>query len=325
MPALRLVFAGTSAFGAAQLDALQGEPSCQVCAVYTQPDRPAGRGHKPRPSPVKRLALSHGLTLRQPHSLRDAAALEALASLAPELVVVAAYGMLLPAAWLTLPRYGGINVHSSLLPRWRGAAPVQRAIAAGDTQTGITIMQMAADLDTGDILSQHRCAIGDNESAGELEARLAALGAEALTAVLRALARGALPTAQPQDSRHSCPAPKVRVAEAWLDWTQPATAAARHVRAMNPAPGARLRTGSQWLKLWRAEALATTTEALPGTVLAAAGGDTDERRLEIACGQGALRLLELQLPGRRALGAADFLNGHAKLLPPGLRLDSGSP
>ncbi len=297
--------------------------ACRVCAVYTQPDRPAGRGHSLRTSPVKRLALELDLPLLQPHSLRDAATLATLSALEPELVVVAAYGMLLPASWLALPRHGCINVHSSLLPRWRGAAPVQRAIASGDSYTGITIMQMDSGLDTGDILRQRNCAIGADETAGELERRLAALGAEALVEVVCNLAEGSPLVPQAQDARLSCPAPKISVAEAWLDWTRPATELSCQVRAMNPVPGARLRTGEQQLKLWRAEALPEEATELPsGTVL----GTADSRRIEIACGRGGrLRLLQLQLPGKRALDAADFLNGHAQLLRPGLQLDSGTP
>ncbi len=324
MPALSLVFAGTSEFGAAQLNALQGDGSCQVSAVYTQPDRPAGRGQTLRSSPVKRLALAQGLPLYQPHNLQGDADLEKLSALEPELIVVAAYGMLLPSAWLALPRYGGINVHCSLLPRWRGAAPVQRAIAAGDRQTGVTIMQMDAGLDTGDILAQRPCTIGDDENAGELESRLAALGAGALLKVVSALAQGTLPVARAQDDRHSCLAPKIHREETWLDWTQTATTLARQVRALSPAPGARLHTGTQLIKLWRAEALPGAAKAPPGPVLPASGGAARER-LEVACGQGVLRLLGLQLPGRRTLHSADFLNGHAKLLPPGLRLASCTP
>ena len=296
----RLIFAGTPEFAVPSLRALldAGHPPL---AVYTQPDRPAGRGRQPRPSPVKIVALDAGMPVRQPVSLRDPAVLAELAELAPDLLVVAAYGLILPPAVLAVPRLGCVNVHASLLPRWRGAAPIQRAILAGDAETGICLMRMEAGLDTGPVYARASCPIPRGTTGGELHDRLATLGATALRETLPALLADALAPA-PQDDARATYAPKLEKAEAELDWSRPAPELERRVLAFNPYPVAQTRLNGQTLRVWRAWAEAEATAAPPGTVLreGAAG-------IAVATGAGVLRLTEVQLPGGRPLPAAAFL------------------
>jgi methionyl-tRNA formyltransferase len=302
----RIVFAGTPDFSVAALDALHaaGHP---IAAVYTQPDRPAGRGRTLTASPVKRRALDLGLTVEQPGSLKDAAAVARLAAHAPDLMVVVAYGLILPQAVLDVPRLGCLNIHASLLPRWRGAAPIQRAILAGDTLTGVTIMKMDAGLDTGPMLLTRPLEIGADEPAGHLHDRLAAVGAEAIvTAIDEWLAGRIAPVPQPAEG--ATYASKIRKEEAAIDWAQAADAIARQVRAFNPWPVAQTRWAGQQLRIWEARALDEAQDAAPGEVVEAAGG-----RLAVATGCGTLMVERLQLAGRGVLTTAEFLNAN-KLL-----------
>lgn len=303
IPHLRLVFAGTPAFAVPSLVALR-DAGYGLCAIYTQPDRPAGRGRQVCASPVKQQAGA--LPVYQPISLRDATAQQQLAALQPDLLVVVAYGLLLPAAVLTIPRLGCVNIHASLLPRWRGAAPIQRALLAGDTETGVTLMQMAEGLDTGPVLASLPCPIPPGMTGGELHDRLAERGARLLLDSLPALVAGQL-IPQPQAESRATYAAKLSKAEARLDWTQPAAVLERQVLAFNPWPVAETRLADQVLRIWRAAALADATTASPGTVV-----HQDAAGIEVATGAGRLRLTELQLPGRRPLSAAAF--GNARYL-----------
>jgi methionyl-tRNA formyltransferase len=310
---LNVAFAGTPEFASAALAAIVAAGH-QVPLVLTQPDRPAGRGLKLHPSPVKAFALAHGLTLAQPRSLRldgkfpdDAAAAQTLLlDAAPDVMVVAAYGLLLPPWVLALPRLGCLNIHASLLPRWRGAAPIHRAIEAGDAQTGITIMQMDAGLDTGAMLLAQAEPIHADDTTGSLHERLAALGARL---VVQALTQAGALAAQAQPEAGVSYAHKVDKAQAQLDWTQPAAVLERMVRAFNPTPCAWFMHEATPLKVWRAAVL-PADHGTPGQLLHPAPG-----RVAVTCGQGALELLELQAPGGKRLPAEVFLRAHA--LPPG--------
>jgi methionyl-tRNA formyltransferase len=312
---MKVAFAGTPEFARVALTALHGAGH-DVPLVLTQPDRPAGRGLKLQASPVKLYAQAHGMPLAQPRSLRldgkypddAAAARAALERAAPEVMVVAAYGLILPPWVLALPRHGCLNVHGSLLPRWRGAAPIQRAIEAGDAQTGITIMQMDAGLDTGAMLLAEGVPITAADTSASLHDRLAALGARLIVAALERLALGALqPRAQPAEGVTY--AYKIDKAEAAIAWAAPATAIERRLRAFDPFPGASTVLAGQPLKVWRGRVVPGS--GAPGQVLQA--GDD---RLVLACGEGALELVELQLPGRRRIAAREFLQRHA--VAPGL-------
>ncbi len=308
---MRIAFAGTPEFAKVALARLHDE-HFDIGLVLTQPDRPAGRGMKVQPSAVKAYAAQHGLHVMQPRGLRldgkyalDAkSARGALEALRPEALVVAAYGLILPAWLLELPRFGCLNIHASLLPRWRGAAPIHRAIEAGDATTGITIMLMDEGLDTGDMLMTQSLAIAADDTTASLHDRLATLGAELIVEALRAAESGVLVrTRQPADGVTY--AHKVDKAEATIDWTQPAEVIERRVRAFDPFPGATFELDGETLKLWKA-AVRPDVDLPPATVIAD-GHD----RLSIACGRGALELLELQRPGGKRISARQWLQGRS--------------
>lgn len=305
---MRIVFAGTPEFAAQHLEALL-QAGHQVVAVYTQPDRPAGRGQKLMPSPVKQLALQHGLPVMQPATLRDAEAQHALAALQPDLMVVVAYGLILPQAVLDTPRLGCINSHASLLPRWRGAAPIQRAIEAGDSESGVTVMQMEAGLDTGPMLLKVSTPIGPSDTGGSLHDRLAALGAQAVVEAVARLQAGSLP-GERQDDTHATYAHKLSKDEARLDWQRPAAELERLVRAFNPWPICHSSLAGDVLKVHAARLVPGQGE--PGRILAV-GKDG----LTVACGTGALQLTRLQLPGGKPLDFADLYNSRREQFAPG--------
>ena len=299
---MRVIFAGTPEFAATALDALIAAGH-DIALVLTQPDRPAGRGMKLAMSPVKQLALQHGLPVAQPATLRDSAVQEELAAVGAEAMVVVAYGLILPAAVLAIPRLGCFNIHGSLLPRWRGAAPIQRALLAGDTETGITIIQMDAGLDTGAMLLRVPLPIAGDDTAQTLHDKLAALGARAIVEALDGVARGAL-VAEAQDDALATYAAKLSKAEARLDWTKGANELARAVRAYNPFPVAQTGFGGEVWRIWRAEPVAAADGA-PGEIVAA-----DRDGILVACGEGGLRLTEIQKAGGKRLPAASFLQGN---------------
>lgn len=309
---LRIVFAGTPAFAAESLKALLQQGDHEIVAVYSQTDRPAGRGRELKASPVKQFALAHGLPVLQPVSLRTPEAQAELAALAPDLMIVAAYGLILPPEVLAIPRLGCLNVHASLLPRWRGAAPIQRAILAGDRETGITIMQMDAGLDTGAMRHMEHCPISPHDTGASLHDRLALLGGEALVAALELLQRGELPSAA-QNEADACYAHKLSKEEARLDWSRPAAELARQVRAFNPVPVAYTELAGQTLRVWQASVSAETTTAPPGMIIAA-----DRDGLRVAAGGGTVLQLEtLQLPGGKPLAVLQLLNARREQLAPG--------
>ncbi|MHB1084734.1 MAG: methionyl-tRNA formyltransferase [Thiobacillus sp.] len=322
---MRIVFAGTPPFAATALNAL-ADAGHDIVLVLTQPDRPAGRGMKLTPSAVKQTALNRSLPVYQPSTLKTPAAQAELRAMDADVMVVAAYGLILPQAVLDLPRFGCLNIHASLLPRWRGAAPIQRAILAGDTETGITIMQMDAGLDTGAMLSQTILPIHDTDTAASLHDSLAAAGAAAIVA---ALANNPARVPVAQDDAQATYAAKLSKDEARLDWRQPADVLARAVRAYNPAPGAWTLLDGMPLKIWLAQAVsgarplnaADTLHAdVPQGGLALNPGDvlrTEANHLVVACGKGALALLEIQPAGSKRMTAAAFLAGRPLL--PGTR------
>lgn len=303
---MRLAFAGTPEFARVALQQLI-DAGHELALVLTQPDRPAGRGMKLQASPVKALALERGCPVIQPQGLRldgrhadeARAAQRALMEARIDALVVAAYGLILPAWVLGLPRHGCLNIHASLLPRWRGAAPIHRAIEAGDRETGITIMQMDEGLDTGDMLLMAREPIHPDDSTASLHDRLAALGGRLIVEALQLAAEGGL-RPRPQPAEGVSYASKIQKAEAAIDWSQPAAAIERRVRAFDPFPGASFPWGGETVKLWRAAV--APGAGRPGTVLGTAG-----EGLRIACGEGALDLLQLQRPGGRRLGVREFL------------------
>lgn len=303
---MRLIFAGTPDFAVPLLQAAVAQGD--VVAVYTQPDRPAGRGRVLTASPVKQEALRLGIPVLQPETLRDKSTQAALRALQPDLMIVVAYGLLLPQKVLDIPLHGCWNVHASLLPRWRGAAPIQRAIEAGDTRTGVCLMQMEKGLDTGPVLLSRETPIGLRETGGQLHDRLSMLGAEALAEGLALLRDGRLPMPQPQPDDGVTYAHKLDKAEARLDWMQPATVLADKVRAFDPWPVAEAELAGQRVRVHAAEALSLAHRAMPGTVLAA-----DRDGIDIACGEGALRILRLQRANGKAISAADYLNAHRDL------------
>jgi methionyl-tRNA formyltransferase len=295
---MRVAFAGTPEFARTSLEAILAA-GFDVPLVLSQPDRPAGRGQKVQASPVKELALTHGIPVHQPDRLKDSATHEPLRAAHPDLLVVAAYGLILPQAVLDLPRFGCVNIHASLLPRWRGAAPIQRAIEAGDSETGITLMRVDAGLDTGPILLKEAVAISPTDNAGRLHDKLATLGARL---VVDALRRFEALVAVPQPEEGVSYATKIDKREAALDFRRPAAELARRILAFDPYPGGTGVLDSMPLKLWQARA--EPGVGSPGNVLAADAGG-----IVIACGDGVLRLLELQKAGGKRLGARDFLSG----------------
>jgi methionyl-tRNA formyltransferase len=300
---LAVVFAGTPDFAIPSLDAI-AESRHRLAAVFTQPDRPSGRGRGLTASPVKQRALTLGIPVRQPKTLRDADAVNAIAAFAADVMVVVAYGLLLPSAILSAPRLGCLNVHASLLPRWRGAAPVARAILAGDAATGVCIMRMEEGLDTGPVMLRREVAIGPRETAGELESRLAREGASAIVAALDALAAGRA-AFEPQDQAAATYASKLTKAEARLDWRESASSLERRVRALNPRPIAETTLDGAQLRIHESEAVAAEGAAVPGTILRA-----DSKGVVVLAGEGGLALTRLQLPGRRIVSASEIANAR---------------
>jgi methionyl-tRNA formyltransferase len=306
---MKVAFAGTPEFAAVALQSLLAA-GFTVPLVLTQPDRPAGRGQKRVPSPVKQLALDQAIPVHQPEKLRDPATHLPLIDVAPDVLVVAAYGLILPQAVLDIPRRGCLNIHASLLPRWRGAAPIQRCIEAGDMETGVTIMQMDAGLDTGPMLLKEALKVGAGATAASLHDPLAALGGRLIVSALQQLDT-LTPIAQPIDGVTY--ASKIEKAEAAIDWRQPATLIERRLRAFDPFPGCTAQLGDASIKLWRAVLTdVQATAGTPGEILGIAHDG-----ITVACGSGALRLTELQKPGGRRLASADFLHGFS--LQPGQR------
>jgi methionyl-tRNA formyltransferase len=312
---MRVIFAGTPAFAVPALDALVAAGPVLVLAL-TQPDRPAGRGLVAIPSPVKQSAQRLRIPVLQPVTLKDPAVQTRLREARADVLVVAAYGLILPQAVLDLPARGALNIHASLLPRWRGAAPIQRVLIAGDPESGISIMQMEAGLDTGPVLLREAVAISPDETAGSLHDKLATLGASLIVTALDRLAHGAL-RATPQPAEGVTYAHRIDKAEARIDWTRPAAELERHVRAFNPFPGAVTRLRGDDIKVWRA-AVVVGDGALPGGILR-----VGNEGIDVACGAGALRLLELQRSGGKRLSAAAFLPGYA--LAPGESFERLAP
>jgi methionyl-tRNA formyltransferase len=296
---MKLIFAGTPEFAAQALAAIV-DAGHEVALVLTQPDRPAGRGMALQPSPVKKFALEKGLPIFQPLSLKDAEAQASVAAVGAEVMVVAAYGLILPQVVLDMPRLGCINIHGSLLPRWRGAAPIQRALLAGDAETGVCIMQMEAGLDTGPVLLRGAFSIESDDTSATLHDRLAALGARL---VVEALGKLPLP-AEAQTADGVTYAHKIEKAEALIDWHKSAIELDRHIRAFNPFPGAQVLFKGQTIKLWQASAVAGDGEI--GQILA-----VDRNQLLVACGEGALAIRELQKAGGKRLPVQQFLAGNA--------------
>jgi methionyl-tRNA formyltransferase len=300
---MRIGFAGTPAFAAVALEAIL-DAGLPVTLVLSRPDRPRGRGLKLDPGPVKAVAAARGIPVFQPVSLTDEAARTRLTATALDVLVVAAYGLILPKAILDWPRHGCINIHASLLPRWRGAAPIQRALLAGDGETGISIMRMDEGLDTGPIIARHRVPISARETAGSLHDRLAVVGAQAIVATLAQLRREAPLRAEPQPEAGVTYAAKIARAEASIDWDQSAQAIDRRIRAFNPTPGAQTTFAGETVKIWDATPLPAGSGA-PGWVTRA-----DAAGIVVACGEGTLVVTTLQRAGGRRLSAAAFLAGH---------------
>lgn len=304
---MRIIFAGTPEFAVPSLRMLLTSKEVttkhQVCAVYTQPDRPAGRGRKLQPGPVKEVALGANIPVFQPESLKSELEIIRFKDLKPDLMVVVAYGMILPQAILDIPKYGCINVHGSLLPRWRGAAPIQRALMAGDVKTGITIMRIIHKLDAGDMLHKEEYAISDTDTSGDLYHKLSGLGAVGLEKVMMQLESGSL-IAEKQDENLVTYAEKLTKNEAELDWAQSAEVLDRKIRGLNPWPVAQTTYEGQILRIWHAEPLESSHKLDPGKVICT------NKTLDVATGNGLLRLHEVQLPGGKRLPIQAFLNSH---------------
>lgn len=315
MKPLNIIFAGTPDFAARHLQALINSQH-NVIGVYTQPDRPAGRGKKLTASPVKELALSHNIPLYQPGSLRKEPAQQELASLNADIMVVVAYGLILPKVVLDTPRLGCINVHGSILPRWRGAAPIQRALWAGDKETGITIMQMDIGLDTGDMLLKTYLPIEDDDTSASLYEKLAKQGPVALLKALEGLASGTL-TAQKQNETQANYAEKLTKEEARLDWNKSAKQLWQEVRAFNPWPVSYFEHQGNAIKVWQTQVSPTSSSAAPGTIISAS-----KKGIDVATGNGVLTLLSMQLPGKKPLSVADILNARGEWFTPNTRLNN---
>ena len=299
---MKIVFAGTPDFAVPTLQALLNSKH-QICGVYTQPDRPAGRGRKLTASPVKALAVSANLPVFQPENFKQAGALEALAALEPDLIVVIAYGLILPQAVLDIPKFGSINVHGSLLPRWRGAAPIHRAVMAGDDKTGITIMKVVKKLDAGDMLYKIECPINTDSTSSELHDQLAEIGAQGLIQVIDQIEQGTL-IAEPQDEALVTYAHKLEKNEAVLDWQKSALELDRQVRGLNAWPVAQTLYKGEVLRVWRSEVIEGESDLPVGTI------SCQQHALDVATCNGILRLLEVQLPGGKRIAGKDFLNAH---------------
>ena len=307
---MKIIFAGTPLFAAHALEALlaaQADAGIKIVGAYTQPDRPAHRGNKLTPSAVKTLALVHNVPLFQPQSLKNDEAQAELAALQPDLMIVAAYGLILPQAVLDIPRLGCLNIHGSILPRWRGAAPIHRAIESGDAETGVGIMRMEAGLDTGPVLYELRTLITETDTTGSLHDRLAALGAQAIVHVVRALARGETFSETPQPTEGITYAHKIKNDEVKIDWAQPAEQIARKIRAFNPNPGCTAEISGETVKVWEARAVEGTGEV--GAVLHA-----DKTGLIVACGEGALEIIALQKPGKNRVAGSVYAAGRGALV-----------
>jgi methionyl-tRNA formyltransferase len=309
---LRIVFAGTPEFAAAHLEALIAG-GFEVVSAYSQPDRPSGRGKKLVPTPVKAVAEQHGIAVHQPLTLNDADSLAQLAGFKPDVMVVVAYGLLLPPAVLALPRYGCLNVHASLLPRWRGAAPIERAILANDTESGVCVMQMEQGLDTGPVLQRVATPINSDDNSATLTTRLQQLGCAALIDVLHALPAGTL-RAEPQNAALATYARKMQKEEAKIDWTRSAADIHNQVRALFPrSPAWTLHDGKR-LRLIRAAVGNDSCDTLPGTVI-----EVSAHSIKIACGSGVLEVFEVQMEGKPAMGIGSLLNGHPGFFKAGSR------
>ncbi len=311
--ALKIIFAGTPDFAAVHLQGILSAGKHQVIAVYSQPDRPAGRGKKLKPSPVKQLALEHDIPVYQPQNFKNAEDQQTLKDLNADLMVVVAYGLLLPKVILDAPRLGCINVHASLLPRWRGAAPIQRAIEAGDTESGVIIMQMDEGLDTGDMLLETRCSISASDTGGSLHDKLAEVGVPTLNEALNQLAAGTA-KATKQDDSQTCYAAKINKQELAIDWRQPAADLERKIRAFNPFPIAYCSLNGDRIKLW--QAAVTPESGPPGQILHA-----DKKHIIVGCGQGSLALQIIQLPGGKALDIPAVMNSKADMFATGTCFD----
>nr|WP_269811649.1 methionyl-tRNA formyltransferase [Buttiauxella ferragutiae] len=310
---MRIIFAGTPDFAARHLDALLSSQH-QVVGVFTQPDRPAGRGKKLMPSPVKVLATEKNIPVFQPASLRPAENQELVSSLNADVMVVVAYGLILPKAVLDMPRLGCINVHGSLLPRWRGAAPIQRSLWAGDAETGVTIMQMDVGLDTGDMLVKFSCPIEATDTSATLYDKLANLGPQGLLETLNQLATG-LATPEVQSEELVTYAEKLSKEEARIDWSLSAAQLERCIRAFNPWPMSWLEIDGQPVKIWQASVINQLTDAAPGTII-----ETNKQGIQVATGEGILNLESLQPAGKKAMTAQDLLNSRSEWFKPGALL-----
>jgi methionyl-tRNA formyltransferase len=312
---VKIVFAGTPDFAAAHLQALIDCGQHQIVAVYTQPDRPAGRGKKLTPSPVKQLASKHHIEVFQPPSLKDSQAQQQLADLDADIMVVVAYGLLLPQAVLDIPRLGCINVHGSLLPKWRGAAPIQRAVEAGDKETGICIMQMDAGLDTGPVISVARCAIGTSDTSDSVYQKLSELGAPTLLSALAKIDKG-VAVAEQQDDSLSTYARKIDKSEALIDWSKSAEEISRRVRAFNPFPATFSYIAGDRVKIWGAVAIDSNSEQSAGTIV-----DATADGIVVQTGSGQLLISEIQLAGKSKMPVSELLKSKAELFASGQSFD----